>query len=167
LQHCPWTRIPTRFERDVAACETGDTWPFLPECNVKLSNKSQYACLALIKLSREYEGESLSTISEIAESQDIPKKYLEQILLTLKRGGYVTSYKGASGGYKCRKDPSEISVAEIIRLFDGPLAPVESVSEHFFEHTPLEKSENLLDVFREIREYAARKLENTHFSDLI
>lgn len=134
---------------------------------MKLSVKSEYACLALIELSEIYHKDQLSTIAQIAANKGIPKKYLEQILLALKRGGYVKSYKGPEGGYKLAKDPATIYVAEIIRLMDGALAPVESVSTYFYEHTPIEKSPKLLDVFREIRNYISDKLESLSFADLI
>jgi Rrf2 family protein len=133
---------------------------------MKLSVKSEYACLALITLSEVYESGQLCSITKIAESKDIPKKYLEQILLILKHGGYVKSYKGPKGGYKLAKSPDKINVAEIIRLMDGALAPVESVSSYFFEHTPIEKSPKLLNVFREVRNYISDTLEHLTFEEL-
>lgn len=133
---------------------------------MKLSVKSEYACLALITLSEMYESDQLCSITKIAESKDIPKKYLEQILLTLKHAGYVKSYKGPKGGYKLAKSPDKINVAEIIRLMDGALAPVESVSSYFFEHTPIEKSPKLLNVFRDVRNYISDTLERLTFEDL-
>lgn len=134
---------------------------------MKLSVKSEYACLALIELSETYTSGQVSTIAKIAENKGIPKKYLEQILLILKRGGFVKSQKGPEGGYKLAKAPTDIHVAEIIRLMDGALAPVESVSTYFFEHTPIEKSPKLLDVFRDIRNYVSDTLERLSFNDLI
>jgi len=134
---------------------------------MKLSTKSEYACLALIGLAEDHSKDRLCTIAEIAERKKIPKKYLEQILIILKRGGYVRSYKGAQGGYKLAKEPGKINVAEIIRLMDGALAPVESVSKYFYEKTPIEKSEKLIAVFKQIRDYVSNTLENVTFSDLI
>lgn len=135
--------------------------------DVKLSVKSEYACLALIELASLYNKDIRRTIAEIAEIKGIPKKYLEQILLSLKRAGYVKSYKGSKGGYKLAKAPSKINVAEIIRLMDGALAPVESVSSYFYEQTPIEKSPKLLDVLRNIRNYISDTLEHVSFEDLI
>jgi len=133
---------------------------------MKLSVKSEYACLALIDLSEHYQ-KGLCKIAEIAERKKIPKKYLEQILLTLNRSGYVSSRKGAEGGYRLAKAPQKIALAEIIRLMDGAIAPVYSVSEYFYEHTPVERSEKLLGVFREIRDFVSQRLENTSFGDLL
>jgi Rrf2 family cysteine metabolism transcriptional repressor len=134
---------------------------------MKLSTKSEYACLALIVLARNYQAGRLCTIAQIAEEQDIPKKYLEQILLALKRAGHVKSYRGADGGYKLARGPSEISVAEVVRLMDGALAPTESVSRYFYDRTPIEKSEKLLAVLKHIRNYISDTLENVRFSDLM
>ncbi|HEQ72189.1 MAG TPA: Rrf2 family transcriptional regulator, partial [Spirochaetia bacterium] len=107
---------------------------------MKLSSKCEYACLALIHLSRLGEG-GLATIQEIAEKKKIPKKFLEQILIVLKQGGYVKSRKGARGGYSLAKTADRITLAEIIRLMDGALAPVESVSTYFYEPTPIEQEQ--------------------------
>jgi Rrf2 family protein len=134
---------------------------------MRLSTKSEYACLALIVLTEDYNKNRLCTISEIAQRKDIPKKYLEQILLILKRAGYVKSYKGADGGYRLAKKPQQISVADIVRLMDGALAPVESVSKYFYEHTPIERSKKLLAVFRQIRDYISDTLEGVTFDKLI
>lgn len=133
---------------------------------MKLSTKSEYACLALIDLSRHFD-QGLRRIDEIARQQQIPKKYLEQILLLLKRAGYLRSRRGAEGGYRLIKPPDTISVAEIIRLMDGALAPVESVSMYFYEKTPIEKSPRMIQLFREIRDYVAGKMESTTFADLL
>ncbi len=133
---------------------------------MKLSAKSEYACLALIDLSERI-NEGYVRIISVSERKNIPKKYLEQILLALKQAGYVKSRMGADGGYKLAKEPSEISLASIIRLMDGALAPVLSVSEYYYEPTPVEKSPKLLKVFSEIRNYVADVLEKTTFADLI
>ena len=134
---------------------------------MKLSTKSEYALLALIDLAKKHKSNDLFTISVIAGRNQIPKKYLEQILLILKRGGYVKSYKGSEGGYKLAKEPKKISLAEIIRLMDGALAPVESVSKYFYEPTPIEKNKKLLGVFKQIRDYISNTLEKITLNDII
>ena len=90
---------------------------------MKLSSKCEYACLALIYLA-EHAEEPLVKIQSIATEKKIPKKFLEQILIVLKQRGYVKSKKGSSGGYRLAKPADKISLAEIIRLMDGALAPV-------------------------------------------
>jgi Rrf2 family cysteine metabolism transcriptional repressor len=133
---------------------------------MKLSAKCEYACLALVDLSQHY-GKGLRRIIDIAESKHIPKKFLEQILLILKQGGYVKSQQGSEGGYRLAKPPSDISLAEIIRLIDGALAPVESASRFFYEPTPIEQCVPLIHIFKDIRDYIAKKMEKTSFADLI
>jgi len=151
---------------------------------MKLSAKGEYACLALIYLTEQYtdgvlESESskdekassrnneVVRISDIAEAKHIPAKYLEQILMSLKRAGYVRSRRGPSGGYQLAKPPESITLAEIIRLMDGSLAPTASVSTHFYEKTPISGEPKLLDVCRNIRDYVSDTLEQTKFADLI
>ncbi len=133
---------------------------------MKLTSKSEYACLALIELSHYY-NKMLVKIDDISKRQKIPKKFLEQILLQLKNAGYVKSKRGATGGYSLSKSPEKITVAEIIRLLDGALAPVNSASQYFYNSTPIEKNDNFLKLFKDIRNYISHKLENTTFFDLL
>ena len=133
---------------------------------MKLSVKSEYACLALIDLSERLD-EGYVKIISISERKAIPKKYLEQILLALKQAGFVKSRMGIDGGYKLAKSPGEITLASVIRLMDGALAPVLSVSEYYYEPTPVEKSPKLINVFGEIRNFISEKLEHTTFADLV
>jgi Rrf2 family protein len=132
---------------------------------LKLTTKSEYALLALLFLARN-SGEFYFSVQNIASAQEIPPKFLEQILLTLKRARYVSSAKGPRGGYRLQRPASEITLAEIIRLFDGALAPTESVSKYFYEPTPIKREKGLIGVFSEIRNYISDKLENTTLADV-
>jgi Rrf2 family protein len=133
---------------------------------MKLSKKSEYACLALIDLAEHY-GEDFIKIIDISQRWLIPKKFLEQILISLKTSGYVKSKKGSEGGYKLTKTPEQISLAEIIRLMDGAIAPVDSASKYFYENTPVEQHKKLINIFIDIRDYTSNVLERTSFADLI
>ncbi|MCU0241058.1 MAG: Rrf2 family transcriptional regulator [Vicinamibacteria bacterium] len=133
---------------------------------MKLTVRSEYALLALTYLSRNT-GAGFISVQNIAAEQKIPPKFLEQILLTLKRAKYVRSAKGQRGGYCLAKAADEISLAEVIRLFDGALAPTESVSKYFYEATPVEKEKRLLKVLRDIRDLIANKLERTSLQDVL
>lgn len=133
---------------------------------MKLSRKSEYAILALIALAENY-NKGLIKIADISDLKNIPQKYLEQILLLLKGTGYVRSIRGSSGGYSLAKPPGKICIAEIVRLIDGPIAPVGSVSKFFYEKTPISQNKKLLSIFKEIRDYVSDKMENTYISDLI
>jgi Rrf2 family protein len=132
---------------------------------MRLSHRSEYALLALVHLARHEEG-GLLTVQAIAEAQGIPAKFLEQILLTLKRARYVRSMKGQRGGYHLARPAARITLAEVIRLFDGALAPTESVSRYFYEPTPIEKEKALLKVFRQIRDQVSERLESTTVADV-
>jgi len=133
---------------------------------MRLSKKSEYALLALVSLAKNYNSK-LVTISNLAEENSIPQKYLEQILIFLKQSGYVRSVRGPRGGYKLSRDPSEITTAEVFRSIDGPLASVVSVSSHFYEKSPIEKCLKLKNLLQDIRDYASKKLESTTLKDLL
>jgi len=132
---------------------------------MKLTSRSEYALLALVYLNRSG-SEGYVSVETIAQAQGIPPKFLEQILLALKRARYVRSSKGQRGGYRLAKAADRITLAEIIRLLDGALAPTQSVSVYFYESTPIEKEKNLVRVFREIRDCIAEKLESTTVADV-
>lgn len=133
---------------------------------MKLTSRSEYALLALVYLARN-NGNGFISVETIALAQNIPPKFLEQILLVLKRAKYVRSAKGQRGGFKLAKPADGIFLADVIRLFDGALAPTESVSYYFYESTPIEKEKRLLQVFRDIRDLVAEKLEGTSIADVL
>lgn len=92
-----------------------------------LSRKAKYALIASIHLAEHYErGPRL--IAEIAEAELLPKKFLEMILLELKNGGLLDSKKGKGGGYQLAKPPENVMVGTIVRIIDGPLAPMRCAS---------------------------------------
>ena len=132
---------------------------------MKLTSRCEYALLALTYLSR-HRSEEYVSVDTIAKAQRIPARFLEQILLILKRARIVTSGKGARGGYRMAKQPERVTLAEVIRTIDGALAPTESVSKYFYEPTPIEKEKRLLRVFREIRDYVSDKLEHVTLADV-
>lgn len=132
---------------------------------MKLTSRSEYALLALIYMARQDSAELVSGES-IATEQGIPQNYLRQILLSLKRAHVVLSTKGQRGGYRLAKPAEQITIAEVVRLFDGALAPSESVSKFFYEPTPGEKEQKLTGLLRDIRDYIAEKLEKTTIADI-
>jgi Rrf2 family protein len=133
---------------------------------VKLTRRSEYALLALIHLAR-VEGEGYVAVSAMAEAQGLPARFLEQLMMALKRAGLVKSQKGPHGGYRLARPAGKISLAEVIRLLDGALAPTESVSRYFYESTPVEREKRLLRVFKEIRDVVSTKLEKTALADVL
>jgi len=133
---------------------------------MKLTSRSEYALLALVCLAR-HNADGYVSAETIALAQKIPLKFLEQILFALKRAKYLRSSKGQHGGYRLAKPADKIALAEVIRLFDGALAPTESVSKYFYESTPIEKEKNLVKVFKGIRDYVSETLEKTTIADVL
>jgi len=95
---------------------------------MKITFKGDYALKIMLELSLEYGG-PLVQIKEIARRQDIPKKFLEQIVMILKGAKYVKTVRGAKGGVALAKEPAKITLGEVIRLMEGPTAPIACVSE--------------------------------------
>ncbi len=99
---------------------------------MKLSRKSEYGLRALIELTKAY-GQAALRRSDIAEIQQIPVGFLETILLELKRAGILGSRPGVQGGYRLIKPPEDVSVGQVIRILDGPLAPIPCVSQTAYQ----------------------------------
>src|SRR5438067_9171961 len=133
---------------------------------MKISQKGLYALQAMMMLARHY-NQGAIRIRDVAYEEELPEKFLELILLELKNARLVESVRGAKGGYQLRRAPSEIHLSEIIRLIDGPLAPfgdaeqLRSLIDRDAEHRAL------YQVFLDVRDAAARILENTTLADLI
>ncbi len=132
---------------------------------MKLTRRSEYALLALIHLARA-KGEGYVAVAAIAEAQGLPARFLEQLLMALKRARLVKSQKGPHGGYRLARPADKISLAEVIRLLDGALAPTGSVSTYFYEPTPVEREKRLLRVLKEIRDVISARLEKTTLADV-
>jgi Rrf2 family protein len=132
---------------------------------VKLSKKGEYALRALSCLVRHW-GQGPVVIRVIADEEQIPRKFLEQILLELRRDGLVESTRGAAGGYRLLKDPETVSVARVVRLIDGPLAPLRCVSRTALIRCPREEGCGLRLVMGEVREAIADILEARTLADI-
>ena len=133
---------------------------------MKISQKGLYALQALMMLARHYQQGAIK-IREIAYEENLPEKFLELILVELKNARIVESVRGANGGYQLRRPPSEIHLSEIIRLIDGPLAPLgdaESLREQIDRDAP---HRALYKVFLQVRDAAARILEGTSLADIV
>ncbi|MEE6185775.1 HTH-type transcriptional regulator IscR [Mycovorax composti] len=132
-----------------------------------LTKKSQYAFKALTYLAeRQQKGPVL--ISEIAEKKKIPLKFLENILLELKRADILDSKKGKGGGYFFKVDPASVKMTRIIRLIDGPIAMLPCVSLNFYERCKNcdEKHCGLHDIMKQVRDATLAILENRTLADL-
>jgi len=133
---------------------------------MRLTTKSEYALLALIHIARHGTGRYVR-IEDICATYEISKKYLEHLLTLLRQNRYLKTRRGAGGGYKLARPANRVSLAEVIRLMDGALAPTESVSKYFFSHTPLEKERKMIEILKELRDYVARRLESVTLADLV
>jgi len=133
---------------------------------VRLSTKGEYASRAMLELAFHYESKPLH-IRDISRAQSIPQRFLEQILLQLKRAGYLRSRKGPDGGYYLSRPPADINIAEVIRVMDGPLAPIDCVSVTAHEVCPHEKTCSLKLLWKEVRDAVAEILERTTLEDLV
>lgn len=133
-----------------------------------LSKKSQYAFKALSYLVEKKE-EGPVLISEIADKKNIPLKFLENILLQLKKSDILDSKKGKGGGYFFKDNPADVSLAKIIRLVNGPIALLPCVSLNFYEKCEdcSEEHCGLHDVLVEVRDASLRILEQKNLLDLI
>ncbi|MFN8289861.1 MAG: Rrf2 family transcriptional regulator [Chitinophagaceae bacterium] len=133
-----------------------------------LSMKSQYAFKALTYLTEKYK-EGPVLISDIAKAKKIPLKFLENILLELKKEGILDSKKGKGGGYFLKKDPGKIKVATIIRLINGPIAMLPCVSLYFYERCKNcnEKHCGLHDMMIQVRDATLGIVENRTLKDLV
>jgi Rrf2 family protein len=132
-----------------------------------LSNKAQYAFRALTHLVDKYD-EGPVLISEISEQKRIPIKFLENILLQLKKAGILDSKKGKGGGYFIKADPAKVSVALVIRIVDGPIALLPCVSLNFYERCKNCDEHNcgLHDIMADVRDATLNVLEHKTLRDL-
>ena len=133
-----------------------------------LSNKTRYAILALTKLAREY-GEGPVQIREIAESERIPQRFLENILLELRKLGILGSKLGRDGGYFLLKKPGEVTLSDIVRHFEGTIALLYCVSEKAYQPCEFCKDEatcQIKRVFKEVRDTTYDILSRTSLEAL-
>lgn len=136
---------------------------------ITLSKKTRYAMIALIKLAKEY-GKGPVLISDIAESEQIPQRFLENILLELKKMGVLGSRLGKTGGYFLIKKPEEVSLDEIVRHFEGSIAMLYCISEKSYQPCEFcKKEENckIRHVFKEIRDNTVSVLKKTTIDQLL
>ncbi|NCA76892.1 MAG: Rrf2 family transcriptional regulator [Alphaproteobacteria bacterium] len=134
-----------------------------------LSQKTRYAMIALTRLAREY-GKGAMLIGDLAKSEKLPQRFLENILLELKKMGILGSKLGKSGGYFLLRHPGKVNLAEIVRRFEGPIALLSCVSEKAYQTCEFcrdEKNCSIRKVFKEIRDTTFSKLEQATLESLI
>lgn len=132
---------------------------------MRISQKGLYALQALVVLARHYPGDIVK-IHDIAQEEQLPEKFLEAILRDLKRARFVSSVRGANGGYQLKRAPEQIFLGEVIRRIDGPLAPFEDAESLRERVSTDRKHRSLFRVLLEVRDATARILDNTCLADL-
>jgi Rrf2 family protein len=133
---------------------------------LKISQKGLYALQAVMTLARRPDQGAIK-IREIAAESDLPEKFLELILLELKNARIVDSVRGAKGGYRLRRDPGGLPLSDIIRLVDGPLAPIGDAEQLRGLIAKGGDHRALYEVFLAVRDAAAKILENTTIADVV
>ncbi|HEY6837746.1 MAG TPA: Rrf2 family transcriptional regulator [Geobacteraceae bacterium] len=134
-----------------------------------ISKKTKYGLKALIYLAHEYDKGPI-LIADLAREERIPKKFLELILLSLKNSGLLLSKKGKGGGYYLGKSPRMVTMGQIIRIMEGPLAPVPCVSESAYERCEECESEDscgIRMVMKDVRDSMAKILDGTTLADVV
>lgn len=134
-----------------------------------ISKKTKYAINALVYLSKKPANQPI-LISEIAEHEHIPQKFLEAILLDLKKAGILASKKGKGGGYFLLKSPSDVNMADVMRLFDGPIALLPCVTYKYYQKCDEcadEESCGIRSVFLEVRNQTVDLLKKATLAEII
>ena len=134
---------------------------------MKLTGRGEYALRALLVLGLNYDN-SVVRILTISRDQNIPKRFLEQILNDLKSAGVVRSKRGVAGGYRLARRPEEITLASVVRHIEGALAPVSCVSERFYEKCscPDESRCAIRSVMKDVREAVVKIMEGVTVAEL-
>ena len=132
---------------------------------MRISYKGDYALKAILELSLRYGRSEAVSINEIATSGDMPESFLEQILLTLKKGGFVKSKRGIKGGFYLAKHPREITVGDVIRFIEGPIEPISCVEEGYKGCKDL-KNCLLRDMWKEVGRAISLVVDTINFEEL-
>jgi Rrf2 family protein len=132
---------------------------------VRVSRKTDYALRVLFTLV-DHDGATPIPIRELARRNDVPKRFLEQIMLSLKAQGWVDSLPGAHGGYRLAKRPSEITMGEVLRHFDGILAPIDCVSVTGYKCCSQEPVCRFRRIFYDARNYVAALIDRATLAEV-
>jgi len=126
---------------------------------MRISAESEYACRALLELALNWPGRTLVQVSTIAKRQDIPIKYLEQILIQLKSAGLVESVRGKQGGYRLARPPADISLGKVMRTIKGPILQLADTGQ-------LKKKTVFTAIWKEVEGSIVEVLDRVNFEDI-
>lgn len=133
---------------------------------MKISYKSDYALKTLLELALHY-NKGVVSINDLAKKGDIPYKFLEQVLLTLKKGGFVDSKRGVSGGYFLAKAPGTITLGEVIRFIEGPIEPLICASKKSYDECKDFNSCVFRDIWSQVYTATSMVVDSVTFGELV
>jgi len=131
---------------------------------MRITYKGDYALKAILDLTQHYD-KGVVTIHDLAKHADIPIKFLEQVLLELKRGGFVESRRGKVGGYYLAKHPSEIKIGDVVRFIDGPIEPIACVEKRYAACKDLSCCA-FRSIWQQVAEATANIIDHITFEDM-
>lgn len=134
---------------------------------MKITYKGDYALKALFHLALKYGEGQVMSINEITKSGDMPMKFLEQILLTLRKGGFVKSKRGINGGFYLARPPREITVGEVVRFIEGPIGPISCIQEDCYKGCKDIASCIFRDVWKEVAHAISVVVDTLTFEELV
>ncbi len=133
---------------------------------MQISHKTDYSLKIILHLSGIYP-EGLAQIKQIAESQDIPKKFLEQVLTFLKKGGFVLSKQGPKGGYFLAKAPEEIRLGDVVRFVEGPTHPISCIAPGLENSCSFAYACVFRDIWIDVENAISNVIDNITFKELL
>ncbi|MDD5136381.1 MAG: Rrf2 family transcriptional regulator [Candidatus Omnitrophica bacterium] len=134
---------------------------------MKITYKGDYALKAILQLALKYSEGQVASINEIATSGDMPTKFLEQILLLLKKGGFVKAKRGVNGGFYLARPPAKITIGEVVRFIEGPIEPISCVGEDCYKGCKDITSCMFRDVWKEVSAAISVVVDTVTFEDLV
>ncbi|MBN1996472.1 Rrf2 family transcriptional regulator [candidate division KSB1 bacterium] len=132
---------------------------------MKITYKGDYALKAILDLSYHF-NDGVVSLTDIAARQNIPTRYLEQIMLVLKGAGYVDSKRGIGGGFFLLKPPGKITIGEILRLIEGPVEPISCAKRRHDGSCGDEETCAFREIWLEISDVITHQVDNITFSDM-
>jgi len=133
---------------------------------MKISYKGDYALKTLLELALNY-NKGILSIQDLAKKGDIPDKFLEQVLLILKKGGFVDSKRGVNGGYFLARPPEGITIGEVVRFIEGPVEPVACVGKRDYEGCRDLRSCVFRDIWGQVSTATALVIDTITFAELV
>ena len=134
---------------------------------MKITYKGDYALKALLQLALRYNEGDVLSISEIAKLGDMPVNFLEQILLTLRKGGFVKAKRGVQGGFSLAKHPKDITVGDVVRFIEGPIEPISCVCEDNYKGCKDLSSCIFRGVWKEVSHAISVVVDTLTFEELV